>query len=514
MFDPLSRRMMMAAVSEDTNPETYLEFLQRRYSQVESDGRLNWYLRANEAGHLAISLPGMPEVDLFDLARDFGAVQLNILPILRQRVRDRQTMVIRVAEEVDYQGGILGNAYASKAKDNYPVVKEVVMEGDHYETSSQSGVLAAFDMYRAGILPKGRFVICNGYFTDAYSLAIRAMRATGFETIIPVLDKPQLLEHFTSDPGSEVYSLGVRRKIKHGVRTTSEADRSGTRFGMTFAEIWRVAERIQAAKNTKLVMYHLHLGTQLTDEKEYLDSLRVAVEEYCQLHQKYETLHILDIGGGAPVPYSLGGISFDLERFWRKFLLMVKHVCREYDVPEPNILTEWGRNTVADYEMHLWQVIAKYDSRYQIAGTVMGTLPDYWGIGQHFLVLPVNGFRLPWDFFSIVGLTCDEDDEYSEKKTKGLSIWEKMLLRVERLFGSKMGEGKVPLPVIDPTRQPFYIVAAVTGAYQENIGMLEHCMQLEEAEITLDIAHDRWVPEVTKKAQTSVEMLRHMEFPV
>lgn len=516
MIHPRTRHMAMLAALVETKPETYWELLRRRYPfQVQKNGRINWYLRVNEAGHLAISLHGLPEVDLFLFAQKHGSVQLNILPILRETVHRRQDILQRVTRRVNYTGKYLGNAYAGKANEYYYVTKATLLFGDHYETSAPAGVDAAMWLNQEGVLPNNRYVICNGYYPEEYVKAIKRMRRRGFVTIIPVLDKPNLLRYFTNDTGPETYMIGVRRKARHGIESTNEADRHTSPFGMRFAEIQRVAEEIKAAPNATLVLYHMHLGTQIEDEEEFLASLKVGIEEYCQLKKDCDTLHIFDIGGGVPVAYSLAGIPFNLERFWRNLLLMVKATCRKYNVPEPDILTEFGRHTASAHEMRIWRLIDLYDHRYQLDGTIMGSLPDHWGIGQNFLVLPTSNFYdRHWNYFSIRGLTCDEDDEYREKVVIGRHLWQKLLLKIARSFGLLPGVGLIPLPVMKPQEEESYVAFCETGAYQEMIGQMEHCLRPEKQELIGDIVNRCWQWDLIEPEESSLDMLRDMHYPV
>lgn len=515
---PNRQALRVLIEARHSQPESFWQYLRWRYPLVQPDGRLNHYLRVTEAGTLGLSLasrPQAPEIDLYALGREYGAVQLNVIPILEDAIRTRNAVLQGIAQQVNYSGVYLGNAYAGKANDKAHIIELAVRMGDHSEVSSRSGVYAVYNMWREGSLPQGRLVICNGYLTPDYISVIKAMRRGGFHNIIPVLDKPKLLNPFAQDTGLENYKLGVRQKIQHGATTLAEADVSDSRFGMRFDQIIQVAQAIQEAQNCELVLYLAHLGSQITDEEKYLAGLRVAIEGYCQLKRQVPTLKILDIGGGMPVAYSLTGPPFDLAIFWRKFLQIIKEVCAKYGVEEPNLLTEWGRHTVADYELHLMRLIDVYDHTYQATASIMSTLPDYWGIGQDFLLLPAQGFYLPWDYFQIAGTTCDEDDLYFNKTLARAPWWQRVLLVIERRLGLVSGKGLIPLPIMHPSdRQKYFIIFAVTGAYQDNIGPLQHCLQLEEAELTLTLKDNRWVYTVTKPGQTPVDMLQVMEFKV
>src|SRR4029078_10340587 len=95
--------------------------------------------------------------------------------------------------EASYAGAFL-YAYATKANFAAEVVRTAWAAGAQYETSATADVLIAHHLWRQGVLEEGRYVFCNGSKEEGYIDAIVAMRAAGYERIVPILDSLDELE--------------------------------------------------------------------------------------------------------------------------------------------------------------------------------------------------------------------------------------------------------------------------------------------------------------------------------
>jgi arginine decarboxylase len=95
---------------------------------------------------------------------------------------------------------------------------------------------------------------------------------------------------------------------------------------------------------------------------------------------------------------------------------------------------------------------------YMIDNSLMTTIPDAWGIGERFILLPINKWRNEYRRVNIGGLSCDNSDYYN----------------------SEVHESQVYLPTYptdDP--EPLYLGFFHTGAYQDSIsgyGGIKHCL--------------------------------------
>jgi len=128
---------------------------------------------------------------------------------------------------------------------------------------------------------------------------------------------------------------------------------------------------------------------------------------------------------------------------------------------------------------------------YMIDNSLMTTLPDAWGIGERFILLPINNWDHGYHRVNIGGLSCDNSDYYN----------------------SEVHESQVYLPVVkenDP--ENLYLGFFHTGAYQDNIagyGGIKHCMIPSPQHIIIDLDEEgNLVDTVLHPEQTAESMLK------
>jgi arginine decarboxylase len=172
----------------------------------------------------------------------------------------------------------------------------------------------------------------------------------------------------------------------------------------------------------------------------------------------------------------------------------VRDVCARRGVEPPTIVGEFGRYTSAEHGAHLFQVVEEKPTAlgdahwYIVDSSLMVALPDSWGIGQKFIVLPLNGYERPPRQVWLGGLTCDSDDVYREAGTPGY----------------------LTLPAYHPD-EPLYLGFFGTGAYQEmlsGVRGVHHCLLPEAKELIIE--HDPQTGHETRRvlhAQSSEAVL-------
>jgi arginine decarboxylase len=174
----------------------------------------------------------------------------------------------------------------------------------------------------------------------------------------------------------------------------------------------------------------------------------------------------------------------------------IKVACKKSKVPMPNIFTEFGSYTVGESMAHIYSVIGEKmqndrETWYMIDSSFITTLPDTWGIGEKFLMLPINKWDKEYHRVVLGGITCDSHDYYDSVKN--------ILM-------------KYSCPKIDEDGEPLYVGFFHTGAYQDQIsgyGGIKHCMIPSPKHII--IGHDKngkLVDWVYAKEQTAQSMLK------
>ena len=159
----------------------------------------------------------------------------------------------------------------------------------------------------------------------------------------------------------------------------------------------------------------------------------------------------LNIGGGFPIKNSLA-FEFDYEYIIEEIVNQIKLTCEEAEVPVPNIFTEFGSYTVGESGGAIFKILNQKQQNDRekwnmINGSFITNLPDTWAINKRFIMLPINGWKDPYERVLLGGLTCDSDDYYNSEQ------------HVNAIYLPKYSKQKA-----------LYVGFFNTGAYQESIG--------------------------------------------
>ena len=112
----------------------------------------------------------------------------------------------------------------------------------------------------------------------------------------------------------------------------------------------------------------------------------------------------------------------------------------------------------------LEQLQVKLQERYLINASIFQSLPDYWGLNQHFPIMPLNHLgKTPHRAASIWDITCDSDGEIGFNPDKPLYLHD-----------------------IDLDKEDYFLGFFNVGAYQETLGM-NHNLFTKPSEYTVNI---------------------------
>lgn len=419
-------------------------------------------------------------------------LEIVYLPLIRDRISKMQAIFADVMAELNYGGDFL-YAYASKANVAEEVVRTTLETGAHHEMSSTVDIDIARLFKRRGVLADDKYIICNGFKPDGSVYADNIIRLREeHEKILPVIEDLAEIAPFVRSEYS--FEVGLRQKSYGDNATTiAEMDACNSRFGLNSDGLWQAAQTIADAPNLTLTLYHAMVGSQITDDDVFMDRISPGIELYGRLRQQYPTLHIFDFGGGMPVPMTLD-FDFDYRAFVRRLLSKIQAVCAQYNIPEPDVMGEFGRYTVTEHGAHFFKVIAAKENGsplpwYIIDGSIMTAFPDSWALSEHFIVLPLNNLDKPFQQVQLGGITCDSDDVYPPKPSKS------------PLF----------LPV---DAEELYIGFFAVGAYQEMLGGVggsKHCVLPEANELIIDEGDGGYTFRALP-GQTHIDVLRNLGY--
>lgn len=438
--------------------QTYASYLKERY-HCTSEGCFNDFI-SRRNGHLYLA----DHIDLNDLSHRYGTpLEVAYYPQITRQVQNMVRWAALARWETGYSGTFL-YAYATKANFAADVVQTALAAGAHYETSASTDVEIAHHLWRQKRLPSERLICCNGSKDARYLDAILNLRQDGCINVIPIVDDLDELAELRAS--SLPLQLGIRERAV-GNRDGSKP--GNDRFGMTSEEIDHAVHLLQDDRH-RLVMYHAMVGSQIEDSDHFLDMLHTSIVSYCQLRQRVPTLHYFNFGGGMPTTAYQLNFHFDYHGFLVRLMNLIRSTCASFDVPMPDLIGEFGRYTVANHNLYLFEVGKVKSGQhnepdwYLINGSLIVTIPDMVLVNnQQFIVLPLSHWDAPVRSVRLAGRnTCDSDDVYPRPAQEPLMLPNTGTGLVIGIFG--------------------------TGAYQQmlsGLGGVHHCLSPEPRRVVI-----------------------------
>ena len=292
-------------------------------------------------------------------------ILLRFTDILRHRVDEIYTAFHTAMREYGFRGDYCG-VYPIKVNQQRQVVEELLDCGKDrrmgLECGSKPELLAVLALSHSRDIP----IICNGFKDDDYIEMVVFAQKIG-KTIIPVVEKFNELELILR----YAKTLGVRPSIGFRVKLSargagrwkfSGGDRS--KFGLTVSELLRAMTLLEKQGMLDCVqLLHFHLGSQITNIHSVKNAITEVARVYVDLARAGAPLGYLDVGGGLGVDYDGSQSNFEssanysLQEYANDIVFRVKTICEEAGVPDPTIITEAGRATVAYHSLLVFDVL-------------------------------------------------------------------------------------------------------------------------------------------------------------
>ena len=394
-------------------------------------------------------------------------LRFTYLPIISQKIQDARDYFRRAFNKHNYSGNYT-YCYCTKSSHFKHILVEVLKNKVQLETSSAFDLPMIEALYRGGYLDKDILVVCNGFKDLEYKQGIVDMIHDGFHNIIPVLDNKEELNFYQSELDQPV-NLGIRM-------ATEDPPDFGfytSRLGIREDEILDFYQnRLDEHPNFKVTMLHFFVHTGISDSPFFWSELRKFVNIYCKFRKVNPHLTKLDIGGGMPFRNSLE-FDFDYAYVIDEIVKTIKEICDDYEVPVPDLLTEFGSYTVAESSGTLFRVLGRKQQNdrekwLMIDGSLISMLPDVWALNRKFMLLPINNWENGYEKVFIGGITCDSDDYYNQ-------------------------EANLDAIYMPKTRKVQYMGFFHTGAYQEvlsGVGGLHHCLMPDPKHVLISVNPD------------------------
>ncbi|GAB5552255.1 MAG: decarboxylase [Saprospiraceae bacterium] len=397
-------------------------------------------------------------IPLKHLVEKYGTpFKITYLPKIGSQIRKARNLFTRAIKTTGYSGSYR-YCYCTKSSHFSHIVEEALKHDVNLETSSAFDIDLIKRLYAKGKIDKEITIVCNGFKPINYLERIVELINMGFRNVIPVADNIDEIAY---------YEAHVNDVCKLGIRIATEEEPNfefyTSRLGIRNSEVLKFfQEKIKGNPKFQLKMLHFFVDTGIKDSMYYWGELSKALKLYGQIKTESKDLDIINIGGGMPIRNSLG-FEFDYKYMIKEIVKNIARVCEEDEVPEPDIYTEFGKYTVGESGAVVFSVLAQKQQNesemwYMIDNSLMNTIPDAWGIGERFILLPINKWHNEYRKVNIGGLSCDNSDYYN----------------------SEVHESQVYLPAYkEDDQEPLYLGFFHTGAYQDSIsgyGGIKHCL--------------------------------------
>ncbi len=395
------------------------------------------------------------DLNLMELIATYGTpLKFTYLPSISKNIQQAKLWFQQAIINNDYRGKYV-YCYCTKSSHFRHILEEALKNDIQLETSSAFDMPIIDHLEKKGLVTKDVMVVCNGFKREQYKQYIADMIRDGFKNIIPILDNKEEFNFYEDELADKTIKIGIRIASEEQPDSQFYTSRLGIRED-DIIDLY--TNRISKHPNFKLTMLHFFINSGITDTPYYWNELEKHVTMYCKLKKVCPDLSMLDIGGGMPFKTSLS-FEFDYEYMCGEIVKRIKEICAEHDVEEPDLITEFGKYTVAEASGILFKVIGRKQQNdrekwLMLDGSFITNLPDVWALNQRYITLPVNNWENDYEKVYLGGITCDGQDYYSQEANQNAIFMPK-------------------------TRKVQYLGFFHTGAYQESLsgyGGIHHCL--------------------------------------
>jgi arginine decarboxylase len=333
------------------------------------------YFFVNANGHMAVRAldEAGTTIDIVDVVNELRrrGVQFPVLlrfqDVLRAQVRRVNEAFRSAIAEANY-GNIYRGIYPIKVNQLHEVVDELLDAGKPYgmglECGSKAELIACLPHIDGDTL-----LVCNGV-KDRTMLSLMIAGQKLGQNIVPVIEKYSEFNDLKGLAFSSGYmsQLGVRvRLATRGAGRWAESSGTNSKFGLNVAELMRMVNELEASgQQSKLVLLHCHIGSQIADIQVLKEASKEVTQIYAELVKRGVGLKYLDVGGGLGVNYDKGhleedaGINYSLEEYANAVVFTIKEVCDSNEVPTPTLVTESGRALTAHHSALIVPVLGAH----------------------------------------------------------------------------------------------------------------------------------------------------------
>jgi arginine decarboxylase len=311
-------------------------------------------------------------------------VLIRFTDILKHRFQVLHGAFRSAMQTYEY-AGLFRPVYPIKVNQHRHIVEDIVAFGGEYhhglEAGSKPELLIAIAHHRD---PEA-LIVCNGFKDQEYVDSALLGQKLGHKICLVVekLTELDLILDRARALKVEPF-LGIRMKLAsrgRGQWESSSGDKS--KFGLRSHEILSALATLRKRRMLdRLQLLHVHIGSQITDIQRFKQACREVGCIFREVWRLGAKIQYIDFGGGLAVDYDGSHTNFPSSanygprEYAADIIDAVSVVCKENDIPHPNIVIESGRALVAHHSMLVVEAISSTDLENGIAPPALPKKPS------------------------------------------------------------------------------------------------------------------------------------------
>ena len=296
-------------------------------------------------------------------------VLIRFTDILRHRFNVLHGAFRSAMQSYEYTGEFRP-VYPIKVNQHRHIVEDIVTLGAEFhhglEAGSKPELLIAIAHHRD---PEA-LIVCNGFKDQEYVDSALMGQKLGHKVCLVVekLSELDLILERAKALKVEPF-LGIRMKLSsrgRGLWESSSGDKS--KFGLRSNEILAALGTLRKRRMLdRLKLLHVHIGSQITDIQRFKQAAREVCCIFREVCRLGANIRYIDFGGGLAVDYDGSQTNFPSsanygpKEYAADILDAITNVCREANIPHPNIVIESGRALVAHHSLLVTEAISSSD---------------------------------------------------------------------------------------------------------------------------------------------------------
>ena len=209
-------------------------------------------------------------------------------------------------------------------------------------------------------------IVCNGYKDEEFMHLALMGQKLGHQVFIVIEQEGELdVLLRVADEMGVTPQAGIRIKLaSEGYGRWAESGGEKSKFGLSASELVRVVDKLRdAGRLDVLKLIHFHLGSQITDIRYIKSGLQEVARFYAELHAAGVRVSHVDVGGGLGIDYDGSGstvtasVNYSVQEYANDVVYTLAEMCRELEIPMPNLISESGRALTAHHALLLLNVI-------------------------------------------------------------------------------------------------------------------------------------------------------------